>query len=299
MSANSRRVVEKALSMREHYFPDEHYGAHPYCASFVRWLFKTSLGIEFPIVSHPPYYQKLGISYPVGKWFADSLAGNEIGEAIPESQMQPGDILFFRDTCGGYKAGTITHVGVCVGTGGMMADAGSDNKIHIRSHRQFFPNLLVEVRRPRALKMPVLHGIELSLKSKQIKATNRGTRVSNLDIEIALSGGLNISVNKTRIPFKVVNLNIAVTESIRMAVPAGRFGEPFGTGLMGGISSKIQSAPHGAHVKLFHHDHKSSATIGGSMVGSLKLRILYQNHALHIWINNKETRASAADITIV
>lgn len=192
MSSNVKRVVDKALSMREHYFPDEHYGAHPYCASFVRWVFKTSLGIEFPVVSQPPYYKKHGISYPSGKWFADSLAGDEVGEVIPASQMQAGDILFFRDTCGGYAPGTITHVGVCVGTGGLMADAGGDNKIHIRSHQQFFPNLLVEVRRPKALRIPVLNGVEVSLKSGQIRATRRGTAVSNLDIEFDLFGALNV-----------------------------------------------------------------------------------------------------------
>lgn len=296
MTANAKRIVEKAFLMKEHYFPNEHYGIAPYCASFVRWLYKTALGVEFPIVSERPYYKKHGIHYSTGKWFADSLAGDEVGAEIQADHMQEGDILFFKDTCRGYAPGTITHVGVCVGPGGLMADAGSNNNIHIRRYQQTFPNLLVEVRRPRALLAPVASGVELSLKNGQIKAANRGTRVSNLELEIDISGGLNVSVNKTRIPYKIVSLDITATEAVRMSMPTGRFGAPLG---QSGFTGKPQSSGQSAHIKLFSHDHKSTATIGGSMTGSLKLKISYQNHALHIWINGKETRAISANITII
>lgn len=293
MNANAKRLVEKALAMKGSYFPNEHYGAHPYCASFVRWLYKTALGIKFPIVSDRPYYRKHGINYPPGEWFADSLAGTEVGAEVPFNQMKEGDILFFRDTCEGYVPGTITHVGVCVGPNGLMADAGSDNRIHIRRHQSNFPNLLVEVRRPRVMQTATTTGLELSLKNGQIKASLRGMSVRNLELELEFNGSLRVSVNKKPIHYTVASLNLATTQAVTVVSGGGMMASR--TALPGLSSSGIEAL----HVKLFSHDHKASASIGGGRIGNLKIRILYQGHALHIWINGTETRSSMLHLSVV
>ena len=156
MNDSVERVVKEAKAWEGRYFSTVGYGAPgPYCAAFVRYVFRIALGEagEMPVVM-ADRYRAMGhpyTGYPVCELFADSLAGDPIGPAIAANLMRPGDLLFFIDTYSGYAQGTITHIGIYGGGGGLMADAGSGSLVHVRNHALYFPDKLVEVRRPKCL----------------------------------------------------------------------------------------------------------------------------------------------------
>lgn len=132
-------------------FGAAHRGAvlEAYCAAYVRWCFE-GVGIDLPVVHAPEFYRRFGIGFVGGPYTADGLAGREVGDLVT-GDIQPGDIVLYRNTFGAYPYGTITHVGIASMTRGKLYDAGSGSIVHLRSIDHTFAGPVVEVRRPRAL----------------------------------------------------------------------------------------------------------------------------------------------------
>ncbi len=267
MNQNVKSVVDVACSWQDRYFSEANYGASPYCASFVRYVFRQALGNsgELPIVYNPPHYQKLGLKYPVGLWFADSMAGDEVGPAVPTPQMAPGDLLFFQNTYPGWAAGTITHIGVCVGGNGLMADAGSGSLVHVRNHAVYFPGLLVEVRRPKCLGSAV-NRTKIALNNGNFEACLHNQRAWRLETQISFEGGVpKVQVNGQAIKPSFVTVDVVVG---------------------------------GEHTKLFFHNQRAQALIDGAQAGKLQV-VAKMDAMLHVWVNGKEVKPASLLIEIV
>lgn len=170
------------------------------CAFFVRHIFKTALhdSGKMQIAHSRPYYLENRIpQLPTNENFADGLAGEIVGRRIDPARMQPGDLLFFRDTYqGDFPAGSITHVGICVGSNGLMADSSGGN-CHVRDARKTFPGLLVEVRRPNCLVSTTrMTGTELSFNNGQITAVIKGAKQHKLDLIIRFGNPVSTEAAK-------------------------------------------------------------------------------------------------------
>lgn len=290
MNPNVKKVVEIATS-----FAGKNIHGMPgcpddTCAFFVRYVFRSALhkAGEMPVASDRPYYKEHHIrALPTGENFADSLAGEAIGLKVPFGQMQPGDILLFKDTCrGNWDVGSITHVGICVGPNGLMADS-SRGKCHVRSHSNTFPGLLVEVRRPRclggaggAVGGPVT-GITLS--NGQAQAVDRGNKTSHQEISIRYGGPTSYMIGGHMSSSSRANLEVLVNG--KSALPFKYLTVDIGTG-------------GNSHVKLFHHDGKTRAYIGSQETSSLSVTAKFQGAALHVWVNNKEVKPTSVNIGI-
>ena len=267
MNQNSKSVVDVAYSWQGRYFSEANYGASPYCASFVRYVFRQALGNsgELPIVYSPPHYQKLGLKYPAGPWFADSMAGDEVGPIVPTSQMAPGDVLFFQNTYPGWAAGTITHIGICVGNDGLMADAGSGSLVHVRNQAVYFPGLLVETRRPKCLGSTV-ERTKLALNNGSFEACLHNRRVWRLETQIGFDGGVpKVQVNGQTVKPSFVTVDVAVA---------------------------------GQHAKLFFHNQRARALIDGTQAGKLKV-VAKMDAMLHVWVDGKEVKPASLLIEII
>ncbi len=169
------------------------------CAFFVRQVFRTALhesGIMRIAHSRPYYLQNQIPQLPTNENFADGLAGDIVGRKIRPDQMQPGDLLFFRDTYrGDFPAGSITHVGICIGAKGLMADS-SGGQCHVRDAHKTFRDLLVEVRRPHCLVSTTrMTGTAISLKNGQITALVSGAKQHRLDLVIRFGNPVSRRVN--------------------------------------------------------------------------------------------------------
>ncbi len=55
--------------------------------------------------------------FPTSEGYANSLAGDDIGKKISRKDLEPGDLVFFKNTYGNYPVGVITHVGIYTGEG--------------------------------------------------------------------------------------------------------------------------------------------------------------------------------------
>ena len=283
MNKNIMNVVELAGSMRGTCFATRHYGASPYCASFVRYVFEEALGKsgEFPIVGSPPYYQRMGIRNPPGKWFADSLAGDEVGQVVALAAMQPGDLIFYRDTYSGpFPKGSITHVGICVGANGKIADARSGGIIHI-GHYSEMSGEVIEVRRPRCLNAgdAGVQGAKILLRDGKAEAVLDGRHVRRLEINLTLNQTLSVSVNQKHVHPQIVEMDITPSQALLLA------------GFGGGRAFQD-------HLKLHSHNGISRALFAGADVKQLNIKAVYDNFALHIWVNGQETRAASANISL-
>lgn len=85
------------------------------CCIFARRVFKDC-GIKLGITKNPS--DKIGPpKYPLGEGHSNSLAGNDIGEKLLFKNLQPGDLVFFKNTYGDWPEGTITHIGIYTGAG--------------------------------------------------------------------------------------------------------------------------------------------------------------------------------------
>jgi hypothetical protein len=278
-SANSSNpVVEAALTWRGKRFSDAHYGMNPYCASFVRWCFAHGLGKmgTLPVVLSPPYYRKLGLHFAPGEWFADSLAGDEVGALV--QHQQAGDILLFRDTCRGFPPGTITHVGIAADAGQGMLDAGSESLVHLRSYTGTFPGLLVETRRPKhfmSAQASNARRTTLLISGGHAFGTYKGRPVRSLGIAVGTSGGSGAQPHwEIYVDGRPVQPVIAAT--LDVVFDAGQ------------------------HFKLFWHDHRVSGLLNGAPVkDALALSVDLVNGTAHVLFNHKEVKPGALKFEVV
>ncbi len=268
MNDSVERVVKEAKSWEGRYFSTAGYGAPgPYCAAFVRYVFRTALGEagEMPVVM-ADRYRAMGhpyTGYPVGELFADSLAGDPIGPAIAANLTRPGDLLFFIDTYSGYAQGTITHIGICVG-GGLMADAGSGSLVHVRNHALYFPDKLAEVRRPKCLGT-VAKRTFITLEHGQARAMLHGAKAFRQDMRVLFDGMLHLSVDGKEIKRAYITVEIA-------------------------------TADQPGYAKLYCHHNRITALKGGNSVQKLEVKASFNNGALHVWVDGQEIKPVAVKI---
>lgn len=89
------------------------------CANFVRRLLAES-GLTLPPAA-VPFDSHLTSSLPQGPEFANSFFSASNGRLVGFGEMEPGDLLAFRDTYeGDFPAGCITHVGLYAGNNEMI-----------------------------------------------------------------------------------------------------------------------------------------------------------------------------------
>ncbi len=117
------------------------------CAVFVRHVLEAS-GINIPVTSKPWDDNTGGHNGPA---MARSFFGNDIGDRIPSTAIQPGDLVAFTGTYGEWK-GTeaITHVGIAVSPTMMIDRPTANSPVKYRAIFGTFPNSKVYAIRPRA-----------------------------------------------------------------------------------------------------------------------------------------------------
>ncbi len=97
------------------------------CADFVRSVF-SSLNIQVGVTQSPIDGQSTNPD------LANSFFGADLGTLKRDkSQLQPGDLVAFGGTYGGYPPSTITHVGIYVGNGQMVDRPTANEPVKLRS----------------------------------------------------------------------------------------------------------------------------------------------------------------------
>ncbi len=115
---NTRQLVQTALSYVGKEFRP---GEREQCANFVREALKQA-GIVVGVT------RQAIDGHETGPAMASSFFGADVGTIIKDkSQFQPGDLVAFGGTYGGYSADTITHVGIYTGNG-MMVDRSTSSE---------------------------------------------------------------------------------------------------------------------------------------------------------------------------
>jgi hypothetical protein len=303
MSNVAQAAIDAARMWKQHHFSSAHYGASPYCASFVRWCYERATGIKFglPEARRIPYYERKRIHVQKGLWFADSLAGDEIGPLV--RSQQPGDLLFFRNTASGpWPVGSITHVGIAVDHRDMIADAGSGSLVHFRSHASTFPGLLVEIRRPKVIG----HGAAQSqartaihISRGQAFAMRRGTHVRGLTIEFASVEGSADAANAR-------GYHSAQTASVAAHSSQGSAGAGFhweisvdGNRVKPVRSFQVDLDGGGHRFKLFAHDDRASGFLDGApLKGAIRLKLEARNGMAHVWLDGREIKTTKAEVEV-
>lgn len=123
-SAQAATVVNKA---KEWVGKDFKPGESARCADFVRRVF-SSLNIQVGVTQSPIDGQSTNPD------IANSFFGADLGTLKRDkSQLQPGDLVAFGGTYGGYPPSTITHVGIYVGNGQMVDRPTANEPVKLRS----------------------------------------------------------------------------------------------------------------------------------------------------------------------
>ena len=117
------------------------------CANFVRYLFEKA-GVDIGMAKRPTDYNLLD-GAPVGASYADSFAGDDVGNKIARKDVQAGDIVMFRNTYGTFKSGVITHVGIMVDSNSFVHRPTASKPVEKASLANW-DDCLAEIRRPLA-----------------------------------------------------------------------------------------------------------------------------------------------------
>lgn len=277
MNINVKKVIEIARSWDKKSIYGTSGCPNETCAFFVRFVFEQALheaGVMRVADIRPYYIENKIPALPTGKNFADGLAGDLVGPKVSPQQIQAGDLLFFKDTYndGTFSKGSITHVGIALDSNGMMADS-SGGKCHVRNYKHYFPNKLVEVRRPHCLgKMAKGVGVTLN-KGQVLKAGCK----QEIKVKFGISDRERIyqmkkpnsktyvSVDGKNVQYKYITVDITI---------AG-----------------------GKHIKLFHHDGQTNAYVADHKVRFLEV-VAKLNGGLHVWTDGKEIKPSSVNIGV-
>ena len=109
VSSDAMKVVRSAQSWVGKSF---NAGQSAQCANFVRAVFNDAR-VPVNVTSNPSDKY-----LPTGSGMANSFAGDDVGSRVPSlNEIQPGDIVMYKNTYGNYPEGTITHVGIYEGNG--------------------------------------------------------------------------------------------------------------------------------------------------------------------------------------
>jgi len=305
-------ILHMAGQWNHRHFSEAKYGKSPYCASFVRWCYEKATGTTFglPMVTRVPYYQRKGIHVAPGMWFADSLAGDEVGPVV--NSQRPGDLLFFHDTADGpWPRGSITHVGIAADTGDRIWDAGSGSLVWHRSHNATFPGKLVEIRRPRVLGASTSDSKRrsaITIANGKAFAMHHGAPARMLTVQF-MSPTAPASLHGGGAgPRGGVGIGGGGAGHMRPTVepkhPAGQQNQP--RRWIVSINDK-EIRPRSAEVdiefgsqrfKLFGHDHRAQAFMNGARANDSIIRVVMFNGGAHVWVDGKEVKTAHAKIEI-
>lgn len=112
------------------------------CANFVRSVFEEAK--VFVGVAEHPDDEHLIPNEPKGASYADSFAGDDVGELIPNDKPEPGDIVMYKNTYGDYPNGVITHVGIYEGDSNIIHRPTANSPVR----REYYKYMSVaEIRR--------------------------------------------------------------------------------------------------------------------------------------------------------
>lgn len=250
------------------------------CAFFVRFVFTQALhqAGQMPVAHTRPYYSEHHVqALPTNENFADGLAGDVIGPKVNFQQIQAGDILLFKDTYyakhGEFPVGSITHVGIALDSNGMMADS-SGGQCYVRNYKIYFPNKLVEVRRPRCLGIVAANSKGISLSKGQVQKSGVSQELKVLfgasDFERNVMHKFagpkpRVVIDQKSVQYQYITVDVVLAD--------------------------------GKHVKLFHHDGRTGAFVGGNKVPYLNVEAKLQG-GLHVWVEGKEVKATSVNIGI-
>jgi hypothetical protein len=270
-------LLSKVLKDAEKKLKDNYLGATPdNCARFVRHCFADA-GYALPETSHPSDLEICRANgYPLGTYFANSLAGDEIGRKLPIVEAVPGDILLFtnKGASSSFAAGTITHVGICVGDG-LMIDHG-ETGMHRRDYRDWPGEAnWAEARRPKLFDIP---RTRIRLADGRVSQVLKSRKVGHLDVLVDMSGGIEADH-----PTAGSRLNVLVD----------------GFRLHGFTALWLKVKDTGGVHRLSHQHGHTAASLDGRAVPALKCRMTAARGGLHIWIDDREVHASTAVIEIV
>lgn len=124
-----------------------HPGEPAQCANFVRAVFKEA-GVPLASAKLPSDHHLIP-GEPIAASYADSFAGDDVGVNVSRDQLQPGDIVMWRNTYGSWPVGVITHVGIYVGNGQCVHRSTSSKPVSQIDLDTFY---LQECRAPLAFK---------------------------------------------------------------------------------------------------------------------------------------------------
>lgn len=102
------------------------------CCYFVRNIFSLA-GMELGVTEKPS-----DNFFPTGEGYANSLAGDDIGKKINKiSELQEGDLIFFKNTYGNWPDGTITHIGIYSGNEEFIHRSTNYHLVEVQSMKTY------------------------------------------------------------------------------------------------------------------------------------------------------------------
>ncbi len=117
------------------------------CANFVRTVFREA-GLELRVARRPVDWEWTS-ELAQGPDFANSFFSDEVGQRVEPDQLEPGDLIAFRDTYqGDFPPQSITHVGIYMGGGRMIDRATGGEPVRQLILDQWWYDRIVEGRRP-------------------------------------------------------------------------------------------------------------------------------------------------------
>lgn len=162
------RVVQTALNWVGRHYRE---GESAQCANFVRYVFAAAQ-VDLGEAKNPTD-KKYMPGMQLGSSFANSFAGDDVGELIQRRDVRAGDVLLFRNTYGSYPTGVITHVGIAVNGVEMVDRSTSSAPVKRRGIDTF---VLAEARRPWAYSA----NVEANPEQRIIKAFFHGGNAETL-----------------------------------------------------------------------------------------------------------------------
>ena len=259
------------------------------CANFVRACFSAA-GYVLPETRNP---SDLAIcvanGYPLGRGYANSLAGDEIGRKLTMAQAQAGDIVLFTNvgaSSTSFARGAITHVGICIGNS-MMIDHGSSGM----NKRDFsvWPGAAnyAEARRPKLFDIP---RTRIALEHGKVVQTLRSKKVHKLDVLVSLgtsgfTGLMKQGLGKLQLPGVGGGLSLSIDGARVVHYNA--------------IFLRINDVGASNLYKLSYQHGHTTAAVNGQRLTDLKCQITSRGGSLHVRVNDKEVRTHDAVIDIV
>lgn len=143
------RVVEVAKTWVNREFRP---GQGEQCANFVRHVFQQA-NVFVGEAAHPT---DEGLLRPedggLGRGFADSFSGDDVGVRVSRPDLTAGDLVLFRNTYGSFNQGVITHVGIYIGNGQVIHRPTKNMPVQ-QDSLSHWGNLFVEGRRVGAVNL--------------------------------------------------------------------------------------------------------------------------------------------------